>query len=116
MASTRIKNLLGIARRGGFLVSGWNTITREVKRNKKGYVLVLVAADATSRSAEDLIALCLAHSCGVIRCHLTKDEMGLAIGQSHRGYVMIKDKGIARSIIALCEEMEESAHDEKENL
>lgn len=116
MANTRIKNLLGIARRGGFLVSGWNTITREVNRKKKGYALVLVASDATSRSGEDLIALCLAHGCRVIRCCLTKNEIGLAIGQSQRGYVMIKDKGIGRSIIALCEEMEESAHDEKENL
>jgi ribosomal protein L7Ae-like RNA K-turn-binding protein len=47
---------------------------------------------------------------------LSKVELGLAIGKSQRGYVMIKDKGIAKRIIALLEEMEEGAYDEDENL
>lgn len=117
MATTRIKNLLGIARRGGFLVSGRSSIIRETSRAKKSFPgLVLVARDAKTRTGEDLISFCLANGCPVIRTLLTKAELGLAIGQSQRGYVMIKDKGLARSIIALCEEMEEAAHDEEKNL
>lgn len=115
MAITRIKSLLGIAQRGGFIISGSNLILREVARGKnKG--LVLIAADAQTPTGDDLVATCRGKGHRVITIPVSKIELGLAIGKSHRGYVMIQDKGIARRIIALLEEMEESAHDEDENL
>lgn len=112
MATTRIKNLLGIAQRGGFIISGSNLILREVARARdKSKGLVLIAADAQTPTGEDLVAACLGKGYAVIRTPLSKVELGLAIGKSQRGYVMIKDKGIARRIITLLEEMEEAAHD-----
>lgn len=115
LAISRVKHLLGIAQRGGFIVSGSNLILREVARGKhKG--VVLVAADARTPTGEDLISACRGKGHRVISVPLSKVELGLAIGKSQRGYVMIKDKGIAKRIIALLEEMEEGAYDEDENL
>ena len=67
-------------------------------------------------TGEDLISACRGKGHRVITIPLSKVELGLAIGKSQRGYVMIKDKGIAKRIIALLEEMEEGAYDEDENL
>jgi len=118
LATNRLKNLLGIAQRGGFVVSGSNLILREVARarGKCNKWLVLIAADAQTPTGEDLIAACLDRGHIVIRLPFGKAELGLAIGKSQRGYVMIQDKGIAKSIIALLEEMEVAAHDKNENL
>lgn len=115
MATTRIKNLLGIAQRGGFVVSGSNLVLREMSRGKnKG--LVLVAADAQTPTGKDLMAACLRKGHRVMTIPLSKAELGLAIGKSPRGYVMIKDTGLAKSITALLEEMKEGAYDEDKNL
>ena len=109
MATARIKNLLGIAQKGGFVVSGSNLILMETaKKGKKAGELVLIAADALTPTGEDLAAACRGKWLAVRRAPLDKNELGLAIGKSQRGYVMIKDKGIAGRIIALLEEMEES--------
>lgn len=118
MATNRIKNLLGIAQRGGYVVSGSDLVLREVARTRGNWKnwLVLIAADAQTRTGEDLIAACRDKGHTVIRLPFGKAELGLAIGKSQRGYVMIKDKGIANRIIALLEEMEVAAHDENENL
>ncbi|HBI55231.1 MAG: ribosomal L7Ae/L30e/S12e/Gadd45 family protein [Eubacteriales bacterium] len=117
MATTRIKNFLGIAQRGGFVISGSNLILREVARTRnKSKGLVLIAADAQTPTGEDLIAACSGKGHTVIKTPLSKIELGLAIGKSQRGYVMIKDKGIAKRIIALLEEMEVAAHDQNESL
>lgn len=115
MAISKIKNLLGIAQRGGFIVSGSNLVLREAARGKDKS-LVLIAADARTPTGEDLISACRGKGHRVISVPLSKVELGLAIGKSQRGYVMIKDKGIAKRIIALLEEMEEGAYDEDENL
>ena len=115
--TNRIKGLLGIAQRGGYIISGNSMIIREATRaGARTEGLVLVAADAQSPTGENLISTCQRTGYTVHRVPINKDELGLAIGKSQRGYVMINDKGIARRIIALLEEMEEAAHDQDENI
>lgn len=66
----------------------------------------MVAADAVTSTGEELIRTCLRAGHTVVRTPITMEELGLAIGKNHRGYVMIKDSGIAERILALLEEME----------
>lgn len=108
MATNRIKSLLGLAQKAGAVISGSNLILRELARaGSKHRGLVLLAADATSPTSQALAAASLAQGCIVVSIPLGKDELGLAIGKSPRGYVMIKDIRFANRIIALLEEMKE---------
>lgn len=106
---SKIKSLLGIAQRAGFVVSGSNLIISEAaaikgRRNKDW--LVVLAQDALTATGEDVIKKCLSAGLTVVRIPVEKDELGLSIGKSERGYVMIKDSGIAGRILDLLEEME----------
>lgn len=112
MATTRIKQLLGIAQKAGFVTAGSFLILRAVSRRRRATGLVLVAADAQTATGEQVVLACQRAGCQVLQTPLSKLELGLAIGKSQRGYVMISDKGIANRIIALLEEMEDAAHDE----
>jgi len=108
MTISKISSLVGIAQRAGYIVSGSNLVSSEVSRAKgRGRkLLVLVADDALTTTGIDLINTCFRAGVPVVRIPLSKDELGLAIGKNHRGYVMIKDSGIAGRILALLEEME----------
>lgn len=118
MTISRVRSLLGIAQRAGFVVSGSNLILSEVSRYRKktGQLLVLVAADAQTATGEDLINKCLRAGLIVVKIPMDKLDLGLAIGKNHRGYVMIKDSGIIQRILALLEEMEVRPLDQSENL
>ena len=94
-----------MAQRAGFVTSGSNSVLGEIKksRGKKAMWLLLVADDAVTGTGEDIIHSCLRAGHTVVRVPI---PMGLAIGKNHRGYVMIRDSGIAGRILALLEEME----------
>lgn len=108
MTNTKFKNFLGIAQRAGCVISGSNLILSEVARNRKKMSkwLVLVADDAQTTTGSELINTCLRAGHIVVRVPIPMSELGLAIGKNHRGYVMIKDSGIAERVLALLEEME----------
>lgn len=107
MTVPKISSLLGIAQRAGFVVSGSNLLLSELSRKRagKGW-LVVVAEDALTATGDDLIDKSLRAGLTVVRLPMTKFELGLTIGKNERGYVMIKDSGIAGRILELLEEME----------
>jgi|SRR5690554_712556 len=103
----KISSLVGIAQRAGFVISGSNLILREISRKRwKRDWLVLVASDAHTTTGRQLVEKSRKAGLQVARIPLNKSQLGLAIGKNHRGYVMIKDSGIAGRILALLEEME----------
>lgn len=108
MTIQKLKSLLGIAQRAGFVTSGNNSLLAEIhkSRGKKARWLVLVAEDAVTRTGEDLIHACLREGHTVVRVPIPMGDLGLAIGKNHRGYVMIRDSGIAGRLLTLLEEME----------
>lgn len=108
MTISKLKNLLGIAQRAGVVTSGNNSLLAKINksRGKKAKWLVLVAEDAVTSTGKELIHACLRAGHTVVRVPIPMGDMGLAIGKNHRGYVMIRDSGIAGRILALLEEME----------
>jgi len=118
MTIPKIKSLLGIAQRAGYVTSGSNLILNQVSKLKgRGEKrLVLVAKDALTPTGEDVIRTCLRAGHTVVLIPIDKSELGLSIGKNHRGYVMIKDSGIAGRILALLEEMEVRPLDQSENI
>jgi ribosomal protein L7Ae-like RNA K-turn-binding protein len=117
MTIPKISSLLGIAQRAGFVVSGSNMIMAEAAGLKgKPKWLVVVARDALTTTGEDLIKKCLGAGLPVIRAPLDKADLGLTIGKNQRGYVMIKDSGIAGRLLELFEEMEVRPLDQSKNI
>lgn len=118
MTLTRIKGLLGIAQRAGFLCSGSSQVLDQVakSRGKKDKGLVLVAEDAVTGTGIDLIYTCLKAGITVVKVPVSMTDLGHAIGKNRRGYVMIKDSSIARRILELLEEMEVQPLDQNQGL
>lgn len=87
------------------MVSGSNLVWRQLPAKTAGR-LVLIAADATTPTAEKVVRRCLAQNVPVYRIHVSMQDLGQAIGKNHRGYVMIKDSGFTRRIIEILKEME----------
>lgn len=118
MTIPKLKSLLGIAQRAGFVTSGSDSLLREVAkaRGKKAKWLILVAEDAVTGTGEAIIRTCLGAGHSVLRVPIPMSELGLAIGKNRRGYVMIKDSGIAGRILALLEEMEVLPLDQSKDL
>lgn len=101
----KILSLLGFAQNGGKVVSGSNMVERQLPAKMAGR-LVLIARDATAPTADRVIRRCRNHAVPVYRIPVSMQELGQAIGKNHRGYVMIKDSGFTRRIIAILKEME----------
>lgn len=91
----RICTLLGFARRAAKVVSGDSQVEAILKKGK-GYLLIL-AEDAPGISkkydkwAEDLKIPVMVTG--------TKLELGMAMGLSPRGAVLITDQGFAKAIL-----------------
>ena len=94
----RLLNFLGLCKRAGYLISGADTVVRAIRDGKA--LLVLIAADQSPNSANDV--LFAARQKGVTQRTLTctKKELGFALGK-HCGVVCITDKGFADKILTM---------------
>lgn len=97
-------NMLGLAQRAGFLISG-DELVQESIRNQQAQLVVL-ASNLSQNSADRLIALCQQHHVPVAQT-LDRIQISQSIGRA-RSIVAITNHGMAQSFLAYEEESEDS--------
>lgn len=91
----QVKNLLGLAQRAGKLLSGEGTVESALRRGK--VKLLIIAADASANTRKLFTNMAAGAHVPVYLCG-TKEELGLAIGKSHRSAVAITDINFVRGL------------------
>ena len=91
----KLLNLIGLATNGGNAVAGAFLTERAVKSGEAR--LVIVAEDASDRSAHDFASMCEYYETPCIRFG-TQETLGRYAGKERRTAVAITDEGLARAI------------------
>ena len=97
--SERLKGMIGIAKRGGFVTYGEDMFHRLSRRKLP---LIIVANDISPRAKKDLSAAI--DDKQLIMSYLTKRELGELIAARPVNAIGINSAGIARKIIELPKE------------
>ncbi|GBE15915.1 MAG TPA: DUF448 domain-containing protein [Proteobacteria bacterium] len=95
----RILSLLGLAQRGGRVVSGASLVTGEIRRGGSVRWLAVVAEDASDGIALKLMRRLMTRGVPVQRV-FGRAELGAAVGKGFRSVLLVKDAGLAVSIEA----------------
>lgn len=98
--SKSLDNLLGLAQRAGKIVSGDAAIKAAVARGQAK--LVLIAADASQRTAKEYQQLCVRYNVSWVLVG-NKLALGLAIGKSRRSAIAFLDHDFTRGVLKLLE-------------
>jgi len=93
----RARSLIGMAQKGGKIVSGTNLVEAEMRRSPDSGWLALVAEDASARIVNKLSARIKARGVPIQRFD-TREYLGEAIGKSPRSVLLVKDVGLARAV------------------
>ncbi len=93
----RILLLLGLAQRGGRVVSGTNIVVREIRRGCNTRWLAIVAEDASDGIAVKLVRRLMTGGVPVHKV-LGRAELGAAVGKGLRSVLLVRDAGLAASI------------------
>ena len=95
---TKIKSMLGLARRSGQMESGVRPVEHGLKHGRLQVVLIATdASDATKRKIEYSV-----RDSGVaFFSFLTKDLLGQVTGQSDKAVIGIRNGAIAEVVISL---------------
>lgn len=90
----KILNLLGIAKRAGYIVSGTDSVIMEMRKNKAK--IVFVASDSSEKTIDNFKRKCYFYN---VECNFdfSGDELSHAIGQN-RMILCLTDQGLYRAI------------------
>lgn len=102
MSKKRVMSLLGLATRARKVVSGDDTTLQDLKKGKVD--LVIVATDASDNTKKLFRDKSSFRNIKMVE-YGTKEEIGNAIGKSFRAVIGIEDKGFAKKILELLEEI-----------
>jgi hypothetical protein len=93
----RVRSLLGMAQKGGKVVSGTNLVEAEMRRSPDCHWLALIAEDASEAIVTKLSARITA---GGVPQHrfITREDLGRVMGKSPRSVLLVKDAGLARAV------------------
>ena len=109
--SSRIGNLLGLARRGGQLTTGFTAVVGLIKDDKKA--TVLIAADLSKKTEKELRYALREYDFETVRLPINKDEIGRALGfEKPVGVIGTDDKGFSKAVKALCCQNERDSKEE----
>lgn len=94
-------NFLGIAKKSGNLVEGYNACEEEIKRNKVS--LCILSKECSENTKEKFKKYCEDRKIQVIVYH-DREELGRAIGRSEINVLAVKDDKISSNLIKLWKE------------
>lgn len=99
--SGRIGNLLGLARRGGQLATGFTAVIGLIKSGKR--TTVLIAADLSQKTEKELRYALREYDFETVRLPVNKDEIGRTLGfEKPVGIIGTGDRGFSKAVKALC--------------
>lgn len=96
MIPQSVKFMLGLCQRAGKVASGDLAVEQALKKRKAD--LMIMAEDASERTQEKFLGL--AARAGV-RCYCvgTREELGEALGKSHRAVAVIQSRDFTKGIV-----------------
>ncbi|QXM06105.1 L7Ae/L30e/S12e/Gadd45 family ribosomal protein [Crassaminicella indica] len=97
----KILSFLGLAQRSGNLITGEDTC--EIYIKKKAVQLVLIAKDASDNTKKKFRNMTEFRNIKFV-IYGDRQDLSRAVGKLNRTVYGIKDKGLARKILALIEE------------
>ena len=102
MSLDKLRGLLGMCRRSGRLVTGFDAVVALCTTEG---VLLMIATDASPRTAKELRFRAAEHP--IFRVPLTKEEIAEAVG-SHKpvAVLAVADEGFADALRPLCLSMQ----------
>ncbi|MDD2362044.1 MAG: ribosomal L7Ae/L30e/S12e/Gadd45 family protein [Oscillospiraceae bacterium] len=99
--SGRLGGLLGMARRGGRLTTGFNAVVALITKDKE--VMVMLAADLSEKTEKELRFAARSKDYEIVRLPLGKEDIGQALGLTKPvGVLALEDKGFAATVRSLC--------------
>ena len=96
----RLSGLLGLSRRAGRLTSGSDAVLRDISGRRAA--LVLIASDASPRTAAAMRDACLANNVRAVSLPVGKEELGLTIGRGETAVLCVTDHSFASGIYEIC--------------
>ncbi|MDQ0427765.1 MULTISPECIES: YlxQ family RNA-binding protein [Caryophanaceae] len=110
MTKQKILQLLGLATRARMTISGEEMTVNEVRKGKAK--LVIVSEDASDNTSKKLHDKCKSYGVDV-HVFASRFELGHAIGKEERVVIAITDKGFAKKITSLFEEINRGRADDQ---
>ncbi|MDD2418705.1 MAG: ribosomal L7Ae/L30e/S12e/Gadd45 family protein [Oscillospiraceae bacterium] len=99
--SGRLGGLLGMARRGGRLTTGFNAVVCLIAKSKS--VMLMLATDLSEKTEKELRFAARSKNHEIIRLPLSKEEIGQALGLTKPvGVLALEDEGFAATVRLLC--------------
>jgi len=89
-----VKNLLGIAQKAGYVVSGDFAVKESFKKN---VFLLILANDISLNSEKELLLLAKKKNIPVLKI-LSKSDMGSSIGKGTRSSIAVINEKFARAL------------------
>jgi ribosomal protein L7Ae-like RNA K-turn-binding protein len=100
MMENKLFGHLGIARRAGMLVFGYDSVVSEAASRKAS--IVVLSSDASPRTVRNVLFECEKSRTKVVIVPVTKLDMGHAIGRGETGVVAITNKAFAAKVEEIC--------------
>ncbi|MBQ6809179.1 MAG: hypothetical protein IJP09_00545 [Clostridia bacterium] len=94
MANSKFESILGMARRAGKAVLGYD----KIKASGKKYGLVLICSDVSERTLRNA-KLYVSEDGKAVELPMTMFEMGKILGAEKVGVAAVEDKGFAKAIL-----------------
>lgn len=92
---------LGLCRRAGKLLYGFDSVTEEVKKTATKVAGVIVAADLSEKSKKEVRFICEKTGVPVCEPEATMAEIKQIMGKQ-TGILAVLDEGLFKSITKLC--------------
>lgn len=94
--TNKIYGMIGLSRKSGSLVLGFDLVEEQIK--KKKLHLVIFTSDSSEKGRNHLIQLCDAYEVKYLE-HGSKQELGKILNKLEVSFVGIRDKNMAGYII-----------------
>ncbi len=89
---------LGLCKRAGKLICGFDAVDAELKKEKTAVCGVLTASDLSEKSKKEVRFICAKKDIAVTELAETLDEIKSVIGK-RTGIIAVLDQGLYRSVI-----------------
>ena len=95
MNDQKFYSFIGLIKKSGNLISGYNNCICEIKRDK--CKLVVIAEDASDNTKEKFLETCTIKNIPYI-IHGCKEELGSGIGKAPTSVLIIKDYNMSKVV------------------
>ncbi|MBE6709644.1 MAG: ribosomal L7Ae/L30e/S12e/Gadd45 family protein [Clostridia bacterium] len=114
MTDRKLENYIGLCRAAGGITTGFDLVLGEVRRKKA--VFVLIADDASDRTAKQISDKCEFYEVPYFPAGMTADELAHLIGKrSACAAAAFTGRGPCRPLLSLFEERARESMNENEN-